>query len=176
MIRFEVGKTMPTNYPDTEGGRLVFLGGVLLFVVGLWKPSIREVNSMRDSGLSVGVVEYERLGVLLLEYEGGLTFEPTFDVGIEKGENIPEYRFTRADERIPVSIVGYDLESRKAFSIRYCSMSPRVSRVFAEIISRQKSARIERAENYVRVNTLYSRVSSFDEMKALAIAIDPVGQ
>jgi len=175
MISFKLGEKLPIELPDSEGGRIIFLGGTPLFVVGLLKPTKKEIHVMCDSKLTIGVAEYERLGVLLLEYEGGITFEPTFDVGLEASENLPNFTFSSDEDRILISIIGYDLEDDRVFSIRYCSLSPHVSRCFASIFERQSREIISREENYLRVNRLYSRIPTFTKMKEMALAMEKVG-
>lgn len=175
MLSFRMGGKVPSEFPDVEGGRLIFLGGTVVFAVGLIRPTSLEVDVMNDRQLTIGVAEYERLGVLLFEYDGGLTFEPTFDVGIERNENIPKYTFSSISDRIPIAIIAYDIRSRRIFTIRYCSLSPAASRVFANITEKQAVSRIDRVEHYVRVNNLYSRVSCFDSMKKIALVMDCVG-
>lgn len=175
MIAFKLGEKIPLSLSSNNGGRLIYVGGLTVFLAGLRNPSIREVRQMREGRLKIGIAQFERLGVLLLEYDGGLTFEPSFDVGIERTEDVPELSTFDKNQRIPISIVGYDLESELIFSLRVCTLSPVVGDLYANMLREQSENRISVKENRIRAASMYARIQRYEDMKRSALAMDIVG-
>lgn len=172
-----LGKPYPYKF-QWEGAKLIFTPNAISIIFAISNPHTYEIDSfLSHHPIKIGILRWNRLGVLLFDFRQGFNFDVPFDAGIELSRNVPELVISNDSSRIKLTLVGVDSGAEnRVFGIRLITTSSRVSKYVSQIISTQKSTPISQSDYDEMVLKTYLKYPTYRSLVNAALANDKAGE
>jgi hypothetical protein len=171
-----LGQPYPREFHG-DGPRVAFHPYGLEILFALAEPDAYEIGSFKSGReTKIGFAKWDRLGVLLVDFGEGFSFDVPFDAGIERPENVPALDITNDLARVPFTFIGVDpANGNRIFGMRYITASPRVSRLLVKTVNAQLAVPVDPRTYASRVAELYARFPTSKCLVKIALAYDKAG-